>query len=349
MLAPGVALLVANSNNSKMGGTSSSSNSGGGSNLLPSFGESTPIPSHMSKRKKTSENRFSVINLLTFIVIGSGLTLVTLNIYHASTCPVNNPDAVEAYINAIGERLKESESQVAQQALTLNSLVKRMQSQLAPLDPRDIISIKDRAKEKAISIGLAIGGFPAPPIPWELESQYKKYPNEPDSIKWDDDILLSEADDDKENGADIIEDDFYDPRGDIESSLSKKKSKSKSSERFGGNFHDTHADDDGMRGFTDGQKKKGNLDALLEEEAEEGEYDDYVEPKDDDQNDVDAKFEGGDGNFKDGLSDEAARGICSDWKAKFKVKIGQDWGELPFDLQVKWLAYSCDHLLQNLD
>ena len=327
-----------------MGGTPSSA---GNSNLLPSFGETTPIPSHMNKRKKTQESRFSVVNFLIFIVIGSGLTLVTLNVYHASTCPVNNPDTVEAYINAIGKRLEESESQVAQQAATLNDLVKRMQSQLAPLDPLDIQGIKDRAKEKAISIGLTIGGYPAPPIPWELESEYKKYPNDsPDSIKWDDDVLLSEADDDKENRADVIEDDFYDPRGDIETSLSKKKSKSKSksSERFGGNFHDIHADDDGMRGFTDGQKKKGNLDDA------EGEYDDYVEPKDD-ENDVDAKFSAheSDGNFKDGLSDEAARGICNDWKTKFNVKIGQDWGELPFDLQVKWLAYACDHLLKNLE
>lgn len=45
------------------------------------------------------------------------------------------------------------------------------------------------------------------------------------------------------------------------------------------------------------------------------------------------------------LSDVEAHKICTEWKEKYQVQVGVGWGLLPFDLQKKWLEYSCDYHL----
>jgi len=45
------------------------------------------------------------------------------------------------------------------------------------------------------------------------------------------------------------------------------------------------------------------------------------------------------------LSDVEAHKICSEWKEQYQVQVGVGWGLLPFDLQKKWLEYSCDYHL----
>lgn len=47
------------------------------------------------------------------------------------------------------------------------------------------------------------------------------------------------------------------------------------------------------------------------------------------------------------VTDAEAEKICNEWKEKYKVAIGVSWGELPYDLQQKWLEYSCDYHMTN--
>lgn len=47
------------------------------------------------------------------------------------------------------------------------------------------------------------------------------------------------------------------------------------------------------------------------------------------------------------VSDAEAVELCSDWKEKYKVVVGVSWGDLPFDLQQRWIAYSCDYHLKD--
>lgn len=45
------------------------------------------------------------------------------------------------------------------------------------------------------------------------------------------------------------------------------------------------------------------------------------------------------------LSDSEALKLCQEWKEKYGVHIGVSWGSLPFELQHKWMKYSCDYHL----
>ena len=45
------------------------------------------------------------------------------------------------------------------------------------------------------------------------------------------------------------------------------------------------------------------------------------------------------------LSDVEAHKICNEWKETYQVQVGVGWGLLPYDLQKKWLEYSCDYHL----
>eukprot|EP01039_Chlorochromonas_danica_P001525 gene1525-1663_t len=47
------------------------------------------------------------------------------------------------------------------------------------------------------------------------------------------------------------------------------------------------------------------------------------------------------------VSDAEAVELCSDWKEKYKVVVGVSWGDLPYDLQQRWIAYSCDYHLKD--
>ena len=61
-------------------------------------------------------------------------------------------------------------------------------------------------------------------------------------------------------------------------------------------------------------------------------YDDKVKKKDVDEKDKAMT-----------LTDAEATAICTDWMIKYSVVQGVSWGNLPFDLQQKWLSYSCDY------
>lgn len=45
------------------------------------------------------------------------------------------------------------------------------------------------------------------------------------------------------------------------------------------------------------------------------------------------------------ITDPEALKNCNDWKEKYAVVIGVSWGNLPYDLQQKWMEYSCDYHL----
>ena len=47
------------------------------------------------------------------------------------------------------------------------------------------------------------------------------------------------------------------------------------------------------------------------------------------------------------LSDAESTRICTEWRDKYSVKVGVSWGELPYDLQQKWLEYSCDYHMKS--
>ena len=46
-------------------------------------------------------------------------------------------------------------------------------------------------------------------------------------------------------------------------------------------------------------------------------------------------------------SDEEILSLCQGWKTKYAVVQGVSWGQLPFDLQGRWLKLKCDIYLVN--
>lgn len=77
---------------------------------------------------------------------------------------------------------------------------------------------------------------------------------------------------------------------------------------------------------------------------------DSVLSKDDDKNNNNFNdVSGNDISSEPIISDEEALKICTLWKEKYSVIKGVSWGNLPFDLQNKWLQYQCDvHLADEL-
>jgi hypothetical protein len=47
------------------------------------------------------------------------------------------------------------------------------------------------------------------------------------------------------------------------------------------------------------------------------------------------------------LTDAEALKLCSEWKEKYSVVVGVSWGNLPYDLQQRWLKISCDYHFAN--
>jgi hypothetical protein len=48
------------------------------------------------------------------------------------------------------------------------------------------------------------------------------------------------------------------------------------------------------------------------------------------------------------ITDAEATKMCNEWKEKYNVVIGVSWGDLPYDLQQKWLEYSCDYHMKEV-
>ncbi len=57
----------------------------------------------------------------------------------------------------------------------------------------------------------------------------------------------------------------------------------------------------------------------------------------------------GEGSSKDidTVTDAEAMKLCTEWKKNYSVVTGVSWGNLPYDLQQKWLHYSCDYHLTD--
>lgn len=49
------------------------------------------------------------------------------------------------------------------------------------------------------------------------------------------------------------------------------------------------------------------------------------------------------------VTDSEATALCTEWKSKYSVVQGVSWGNLPYDLQQKWLTYSCDYHFKNAE
>jgi len=49
------------------------------------------------------------------------------------------------------------------------------------------------------------------------------------------------------------------------------------------------------------------------------------------------------------ITDAEATKACNEWKSQYAVSVGVSWGSLPYDLQKKWLEYSCDYHLLDAD
>lgn len=47
------------------------------------------------------------------------------------------------------------------------------------------------------------------------------------------------------------------------------------------------------------------------------------------------------------LTDSESTKQCGEWRTDYSVIPGVSWGSLPFDLQKKWLEYSCDYHLSD--
>jgi hypothetical protein len=47
------------------------------------------------------------------------------------------------------------------------------------------------------------------------------------------------------------------------------------------------------------------------------------------------------------VTDAEATKLCIEWKEKYHVIAGVSWGDLPYDLQQKWLEYSCDYHMRD--
>lgn len=84
--------------------------------------------------------------------------------------------------------------------------------------------------------------------------------------------------------------------------------------------------------------KAGDKDDYNEEERRKWEefddYDDKDKLKKEDASEV-----------ANTMTDAEATTLCSDWKTKYSVVQGVSWGNLPYDLQQKWIKTSCDYHL----
>lgn len=84
--------------------------------------------------------------------------------------------------------------------------------------------------------------------------------------------------------------------------------------------------------------------------------DDVFRAADDKKNDVysysysSSKDEiGGSSSSRDSetITDAEATKKCTEWKVNYSVVTGVSWGNLPYDLQQKWLHFSCDYHLSE--
>lgn len=264
------------------------------------------------------------MQLLTWVIVGVCVALVGVNTIHVLSCPSNNPDALEAHYEALQYRLTDSELHVRWQSAALNKIVNHLQSQLTALDRVELDELLSKSEEEAVHLALRLLEHPAPAMPWDVKEAYWRKIGGGETNSWS---SYYADDPNGRNGNSTgwsgqYDDDWY---GDWKKENSSGKSFA-DKDTFGGSAG--RDDDDGFA-KTDGKNEIGQLD------------DEYDDPTESFQKSGDKEV------FRDNLSDADARHLCEGWAQEHNVKIGVDWGSLPFDLQQKWLQYACDYLLKS--
>lgn len=285
-------------------------------------------------RSPGDEKKMTAVQFLTWVIVGVCVALVGVNLVHVFSCPSNNPDAIEAHYDALQYRLVESEKHVRWQTSALNRIVNHLQSQLTALERSELDALLLKSEEEAVQLALRLLEHPAPAIPWDVQAL--KYKSGGDTNSWSSYF----TDDIYEYNGNSTTDDYDD---DWLTDYKKANGSSKTftgQDKFGGGGAVRDDDDFFMKGGKQGQQKKGGKDK--EEIGHlDDEYDDPAESFQEGGQDS----QGG-GIFRDNLSDADARHLCEGWQTEYGVKIGVEWGSLPYDLQQKWLQYSCDYLLK---
>jgi len=326
-------------------------------------------------------DRFSLSQLLLVLIIGSAVSLLGFNYYHALNCPDNNPDATEASIEALSHRLAYSEALVKSNAATMERLLNDMEDDLAPIGKETRDKLHKRAISEAVTLALRLSDLPVPPKPWDFEDEH--------GIVYENDEDDKRDDKDKEGWADDYgtAKDSTEGEGDGGGGggggKGKDNGKGKGEKKQYGRGHDDYVGggDDANRGddpiegsyqqqpdpwnkdvfggvssrnddkqatFTDGLSDKSN-DKKRKRHKKSGEGDEADGGGDEGTDDYDDPGEeGAEGKadtFRDNLSDADARHICSDWRTEHNVVVSVSWGSLPFQLQQKWMQYACDYLL----
>jgi len=90
--------------------------------------------------------------------------------------------------------------------------------------------------------------------------------------------------------------------------------------------------------YKDAEELADVIDDVFSKIAEDDKYLDKVTDKEDDKV-VDTPSMA--------LTDAEAEKVCTEWKTKYNVIVGASWGDLPYDLQQKWLSYSCDYHMKG--
>ncbi len=287
-------------------------------------------------------DKLGAATFLLMMVVGACVALLGVNLYHAAAnCPQDNPDAIEAHYEALSYRLGESEAHVQWQISALNKIVRHLQSQLAVLGRSEFDDLLLKAEEEAVILALRLAEDPAPAMSWEVEQEKYKdsssygygsgsssggdydyiskyggnFTDDKSAYAWDDDWLL-----------------------DLKKYNNSQGAKNSNNDKFGG----LERDDDDLFGKSVDKWKKNKGKGKRESEGRGDDWDDeYDDPAEE------MASEEKEGVFRDGMSDSDARHMCQGWQSEHSVKLGQDWGTLPFDLQQKWNQYACDYLLKS--
>jgi hypothetical protein len=98
--------------------------------------------------------------------------------------------------------------------------------------------------------------------------------------------------------------------------------------------------------YQDNQKLTDMIDDRTHEAAVDDYFDNYG--YNDDKMNLKKKNKSSSSSSSDAkplLTDSEATALCTEWKKNYQVVTGVSWGSLPFDLQQKWIEYSCDYHL----
>ena len=292
----------------------------------------------LGPRNGGEERKMSAVQFLTWVIVGVCVALVGVNLKHVLSCPSDNPDAVEAHYDALRYRLAETEKHVQWQTAALNRIVNHLQSQLTALERSELDDLLVKSEEEAVQLALRLLEHPAPAIPWEVRQARWKLENGGDTNSWSSyftDDVYGYNGGGNSTSTDDFDDDWY---GDWKKANGSSIKTFNGQDKFGGGGAVRDDDDLFAKGRQQGQSQGGKG------KEEIGHLDDEY---DDPSQSFGRAAQEGQAVFRDGLSDADARHLCEGWQTEYDVKIGVNWGSLPYDLQQTWLKYACDYLLKS--